>query len=188
LSSIPPYGWTIGHCNLQAATRLQNGARVNELMGSIVENLDDEQMADVASHFSALIRGQYPRAIQTSFAWLFRGGGSPAAPPVMARTPAAPSKRRRSRDKGRNICLRSSPPSRAGTGTTISTTACVGSRRNCARMRSKSSRNITPPAPRLIICARPSPRRPPFQRAGPAECPISLPDRTKTFHVNSFVR
>ncbi len=44
----------------------KNGARVNELMGSIVENLDDEQMADVAAHFSALTKGALdPRTISS---------------------------------------------------------------------------------------------------------------------------
>jgi cytochrome c553 len=35
----------------------KNGARVNELMAGVVQGLDDEQMADVAAHFSALTRG-----------------------------------------------------------------------------------------------------------------------------------
>jgi cytochrome c553 len=35
----------------------KNGARVNEVMAGIVQDLDDEQMADVAAHFSALTKG-----------------------------------------------------------------------------------------------------------------------------------
>lgn len=35
----------------------KNGARANQTMASIVEGLDDEQMADVAAHFSALTKG-----------------------------------------------------------------------------------------------------------------------------------
>jgi cytochrome c553 len=35
----------------------KNGARVNELMASVVQGLDDEQMADVAAHFAALTKG-----------------------------------------------------------------------------------------------------------------------------------
>jgi cytochrome c553 len=44
----------------------KNGARVNELMASIVQDLDDEQMADVAAHFSALTKGALdPRTISS---------------------------------------------------------------------------------------------------------------------------
>ncbi len=35
----------------------KNGARANEVMAGIVQDLDDEQMADVAAHFSALTKG-----------------------------------------------------------------------------------------------------------------------------------
>jgi cytochrome c553 len=44
----------------------KNGARVNETMASIVQDLDDEQMADVAAHFSALTKGALdPRIISS---------------------------------------------------------------------------------------------------------------------------
>lgn len=44
----------------------KNGARVNELMASVVEALDDEQMADVSAHFSALTKGALdPRTISS---------------------------------------------------------------------------------------------------------------------------
>jgi len=47
----------------------KNGARVNELMASIVQDLDDEQMADVAAHFSALTKGALdPRTLPIRFA------------------------------------------------------------------------------------------------------------------------
>lgn len=35
----------------------KNGARVNDLMANVVEGLDDEQMADLAAHFSAFATG-----------------------------------------------------------------------------------------------------------------------------------
>jgi cytochrome c553 len=35
----------------------KNGARGNEIMASVVDSLDDEQMADIAAHFSALAKG-----------------------------------------------------------------------------------------------------------------------------------
>ncbi|MBO0733277.1 MAG: c-type cytochrome [Methylocapsa sp.] len=35
----------------------KNGARANEIMAGVVHDLDDEQMADVAAHFSALTKG-----------------------------------------------------------------------------------------------------------------------------------
>jgi cytochrome c553 len=35
----------------------KNGARVNEIMASVVEALDDEQMADIAAYFSAFTKG-----------------------------------------------------------------------------------------------------------------------------------
>lgn len=35
----------------------KNGARVNEIMAGVVDTLDDEQMADIAAHFSALTKG-----------------------------------------------------------------------------------------------------------------------------------
>lgn len=35
----------------------KNGARVNEIMASVVDTLDDDQMADIAAHFSALAKG-----------------------------------------------------------------------------------------------------------------------------------
>ncbi len=44
----------------------KNGARVNEIMASVVQDLDDEQMADVAAHFSALTEGALdPRTISS---------------------------------------------------------------------------------------------------------------------------
>jgi cytochrome c553 len=44
----------------------KNGARVNELMAGVVQSLDDEQMADVAAHFSALTKGALdPRTISS---------------------------------------------------------------------------------------------------------------------------
>jgi cytochrome c553 len=44
----------------------KNGARVNELMASVVQDLNDEQMADVAAHFSALTKGALdPRTISS---------------------------------------------------------------------------------------------------------------------------
>lgn len=42
----------------------KNGARVNEMMASIVQGLDDDQMADVAAHFAALTKGALdPRTV-----------------------------------------------------------------------------------------------------------------------------
>ncbi len=35
----------------------KNGARANDLMASVVDTLDDEQMADIAAHFSAFAKG-----------------------------------------------------------------------------------------------------------------------------------
>ncbi len=44
----------------------KNGARVNETMAAIVQGLDDDQMADVAAHFSALTKGALdPRTISS---------------------------------------------------------------------------------------------------------------------------
>ncbi|HXW72663.1 MAG TPA: c-type cytochrome [Methylocella sp.] len=44
----------------------KNGARVNELMATIVQNLDDDQMADVAAHFAVLTKGALdPRTISS---------------------------------------------------------------------------------------------------------------------------
>lgn len=71
----------------------KNGARVNELMAGAVQGLDDEQIADVATHFSALTRGAldwglFPRATRTSLASSnagFRRAGFPPALPAMAR-------------------------------------------------------------------------------------------------------
>jgi cytochrome c553 len=44
----------------------KNGARVNEIMAGVVQDLDDDQMADVAAHFSALTKGALdPRTISS---------------------------------------------------------------------------------------------------------------------------
>ncbi len=44
----------------------KNGARANEVMAAIVQGLDDDQMADVAAHFSALTKGALdPRTISS---------------------------------------------------------------------------------------------------------------------------
>jgi cytochrome c553 len=44
----------------------KNGARVNEVMAGVVQDLDDDQMADVAAHFSALTKGALdPRTISS---------------------------------------------------------------------------------------------------------------------------
>ena len=44
----------------------KNGARANEIMASVVQDLDDEQMADVAAHFSSLTKGALdPRTVSS---------------------------------------------------------------------------------------------------------------------------
>jgi cytochrome c553 len=44
----------------------KNGARVNEIMAGVVQDLDDEQMADVAAHFSSLTKGALdPRTVSS---------------------------------------------------------------------------------------------------------------------------
>jgi cytochrome c553 len=51
----------------------KNGARENELMRGIVQDFDDEQMADVASHFAALTRGALdPQTVGTEEAEVTR--------------------------------------------------------------------------------------------------------------------
>ncbi len=45
----------------------KNGVRVNEMMASVVQDLDDQQMADVAAHYSALTKGALdPRTVSSS--------------------------------------------------------------------------------------------------------------------------
>ena len=44
----------------------KNGARTNEIMAGVVQDLDDEQMADVAAHFSSLTKGALdPRTVSS---------------------------------------------------------------------------------------------------------------------------
>jgi cytochrome c553 len=44
----------------------KNGARVSDIMAAVVQDLDDDQMADVAAHFSALTKGALdPRTISS---------------------------------------------------------------------------------------------------------------------------
>jgi cytochrome c553 len=44
----------------------KNGARVNEIMAGVVQDLDDGQMADVAAHFSSLTKGALdPRTVSS---------------------------------------------------------------------------------------------------------------------------
>ena len=130
----------------------KNGARVNELMASIVQDLDDEQMADVAAHFSALTKGALdPRTISSGdpdVVRLVEYGVSARAIPGCASCHGAhaggPIETPTLAGQRQEYLLAQLTAFANGDRTTISTTVCVGLRRSCARMRSKNSLNITP--------------------------------------------
>ena len=132
----------------------KNGARVNELMAGVVQGLDDEQIADVAAHFSALTRGALDSGIISSghpdIVGLVERGvsarGLPACASCHGPHAGGPIETPTLAGQRQDYLLAQLNAFAKGDRHNDYMIACVGSRGSYARTRSKSSRNITPPS------------------------------------------